>query len=42
MAVVLKKASEIATEPFDAGDGKLSLVDVIAQAEHAPVTAGIC
>lgn len=41
MAVVLKKAKEIATEPFDAGDGKLSLVDVIAQAEQAPVSAGI-
>ena len=41
MAVVLKKASEFATEPFDAGDGKLSLVDVIAQSEKAPVSAGI-
>lgn len=41
MAVVLKKASEFATEPFDAGDGKLSLVDVIAQPEQAPVSAGI-
>jgi len=42
MAVVLKKAREIATEPFDAGEGKLSLVDVIAQPEQAPVSAGIC
>jgi ethanolamine utilization protein EutQ (cupin superfamily) len=41
MAVVLKKASEFATEPFDAGDGKLSLVDVIAQPEQAPVSAGV-
>ncbi len=42
MAVVLKKASDIATEPFDAGEGKLSLVDVIAQPEGAPVSAGVC
>src|SRR2546427_13304306 len=42
MAVVLKKAKEIATEPLDAGEGKLSLVDVIAQPEQAPVSAGIC
>ncbi len=42
MAVVLKKAKEISTEPFDAGEGKLSLVDVIAQPERAPVSAGIC
>ena len=42
MALVLKKANEIATEPFDAGEGKLSLVDVIAQPEGAPVSAGIC
>jgi len=42
MAVVLKKAHEIATEPLDVGDGKLSLVDVIAQPEQAPVSAGIC
>ncbi len=42
MAVVLKKAMEITTEPLDAGEGKLSLVDVIAQPERAPVSAGIC
>jgi uncharacterized cupin superfamily protein len=42
VAVVLKKAKEIVTEPFDAGEGKLSLVDVIAQPEQAPVSAGIC
>jgi len=41
MPVVLKKASEFAAEPFDAGDGKFSLVDVIAQPEQAPVSAGI-
>src|SRR5256885_4152867 len=35
MAVVLKKAKEIATEPLDAGEGKLSLVDVIAQPERS-------
>ena len=32
MAVVLKKSKEIVTEPLDVGEGKLSLVDVIAQA----------
>lgn len=42
MAMVLVKASEIATEPFDAGDGRLSLVDVIAQPQEAPVSAGVC
>ena len=42
MAVVLKKANEIATEPLDVGEGKLSLVDVIARPEQAPVSAGIC
>jgi ethanolamine utilization protein EutQ (cupin superfamily) len=42
MAVVLKKAKEIATEPLDVGEGKLSLVDVIAQADSAPVSAGVC
>ena len=42
MAVVLKKANGIVTEPLDVGDGKLSLVDVIAQPEQAPVSAGIC
>ena len=42
MAVVLKKAKEIATEPLDVGEGKLSLDDVIAQADIAPVSAGAC
>ena len=42
MAVVLKKANEIVTSPLDVGEGKLSLVDVIAQPENAPVSAGIC
>jgi ethanolamine utilization protein EutQ (cupin superfamily) len=41
MHVVLKRAREIQTEPFDAGDGKLSLVDVIAQPEMAPFSAGV-
>jgi hypothetical protein len=41
VAVVLK-TKEIMTEPLDVGEGKLSLVDVIAQAEGAPVSAGIC
>jgi hypothetical protein len=42
VAVVLKKSKEIVTEPLDVGEGKLSLVDVIAQAEGAPVSAGVC
>jgi len=41
MAIILKKASEIRTEPFDTGEGRLSLVDVIAQPEGAPLSAGI-
>jgi ethanolamine utilization protein EutQ (cupin superfamily) len=40
MQVILKKASEIRTEPFDAGEGKLSLVD-IGRSEIAPLTAGM-
>ena len=42
MAVILKKAGSIATEPLDVGDGKLSLVDVIAQGDGAPLSAGVC
>ena len=42
MAVVLKKSKAILTEPLDVGEGKLSLVDVIAQAEGALVSAGVC
>src|SRR5437870_13694644 len=42
MAVMLKKAQGIVTEPLDVGDGKFSLVDVIAPPEQAPVSAGIC
>lgn len=41
MAVVLKKADSIQTQPFDAGEGRLSLVDVVAKADGAPVSAGI-
>jgi ethanolamine utilization protein EutQ (cupin superfamily) len=42
MAIVLRKAKEFATGPLDVGDGKLSLVDVIAQPDETPVSAGIC
>lgn len=42
MAVVLRKAGQIQTEPFDAGEGKLNLVDVVARPEGAPLSAGIC
>lgn len=41
MAVILKKADSIQTEPLEAGAGKLSLVDIVAQADGAPVSAGI-
>jgi len=41
MAVVLKKSAQISTEPLDVGEGKMSLVDVIAQPEGAPLSAGI-
>lgn len=41
MAVVLRKASEIRTEPFEAGEGRLSLTDVVSQPEGAPVSAGV-
>lgn len=41
MAVVLKKAERIKTEPFDADGGRLNLVDIISQADQAPVSAGV-
>lgn len=41
MALILKKAADIHTEPLDVGDGRLNLVDAIAQPEGAPVTGGI-
>lgn len=41
MHMVLKKAAEIRTEPFDAGEGRISLVDIIARPEGAPFTAGM-
>ncbi|MEO6942860.1 MAG: cupin domain-containing protein [Terrimesophilobacter sp.] len=41
MALILKKASQFATEPLDVGEGKLSLVDVISQTESAPFSGGI-
>jgi ethanolamine utilization protein EutQ (cupin superfamily) len=41
MAVILKKASDFTTAPLDVGDGKLSLVDVVSQADSAPFSAGV-
>lgn len=41
MHVVLRTGSEIRTDPFDAGEGKISLVDIIARPEGAPFTAGM-
>lgn len=41
MQVVLKAAREIQTDPFDAGEGKLSLVDIIGHPESAPFSAGL-
>ena len=41
MQVILKKASEIQTDPFDAGDGRISLVDIIGRPEIAPFSAGM-
>ncbi len=42
MSIVLRKARNIVTEPFEGVDAKLSLVDVIGRLEDAPFTAGIC
>jgi ethanolamine utilization protein EutQ (cupin superfamily) len=42
VALVLKKSANIGTEPLDVGEGRLSLVDVIARPEGAPVSAGVC
>ena len=41
MALILKKAVNFKTDPLDVGEGKLSLVDVISQADGAPFSAGI-
>jgi len=41
MHLVLKKAGEIHAEPFDAGDGKISLVDIIGRPESAPFSGGM-
>lgn len=41
MALILKKAVNFKTDPLDVGEGKLSLVDVISQADSAPFSAGI-
>ena len=41
MALVLKKSAGIATEALDVGEGRMSLVDVVARPEGAPVTAGV-
>lgn len=41
MHTILKKAGAIRTEPFDAGEGKLSLVDIIGRPEIAPFSAGL-
>lgn len=41
MALVLKKAASIQPERLDPDGGKLHLVDVIAQPEGAPVSAGV-
>jgi ethanolamine utilization protein EutQ (cupin superfamily) len=41
MHLVLKKAGTIRAEPFDAGDGKISLVDIVARPEGAPFSAGM-
>jgi ethanolamine utilization protein EutQ (cupin superfamily) len=43
MEMVLKKAADIHTEPLeDIGEGKLNIVDVVAQPEGAPYSGGIC
>ena len=40
MTIVLKKARNIVTEPFDAIDAKLSLVDVIGALEDVALHRG--
>lgn len=41
MAMIIKRAADIRTEPLDdVGDGKLNIVDLIGRPEGAPLTAG--
>ncbi|CAN5477982.1 hypothetical protein BH09ACT4_BH09ACT4_25280 [soil metagenome] len=39
--LILKKSADVVTEPLDVGEGRLSLVDAIAQPEGAPFSGGI-
>lgn len=39
--MIVRKRVDIRTEPLDVGGGKFNLVDVIAQPEGAPVSAGV-
>ncbi len=40
-AMLLFAKDSITTEPLDVGEGKFNLVDLVSQAQGAPVTAGI-
>ena len=41
MLIFLHQASDIQPEPLDVGLGKFHLVDLVSQAQDAPVSAGV-
>ncbi len=41
MVVLLSKAKDIQTQPFEAGSSRFNLVDVVSQEQDAPVSAGM-
>lgn len=41
MIMFLNKASDIKPEPLEVGEGKFNLVDLVSQAQQAPVSAGV-
>ncbi len=41
VAMLLFRKDDIVTEPLDVGEGKFNLVDLVAQAQDAPLTAGV-
>jgi len=41
MLIYLTKANEVTTEPFEAGEARFNLVDLVSRAQGAPFTAGV-
>jgi hypothetical protein len=41
LLILLFVNRSIVTEPLDVGEGKFNLVDLVSQAQRAPVSAGV-